>query len=144
MSPEALAAFHARAFPPGVRAWSAAEFAGILERPGALLVTHPNAFALGRVAAGEAELFLIATDPEARRAGHGAACLAAFEADARDKGAAEVFLEVGAKNTAARGLYVAAGYAELGRRPRYYRRPGGLREDAILMRKPLPAPLAST
>ncbi|MEM9975763.1 MAG: GNAT family N-acetyltransferase [Pseudomonadota bacterium] len=139
MSPEELAAFHARAFPMGARGWSKVEFAGLLERPGALLVATPEAFALGQVAAWEAELFLIATDPEARRAGHGAACLAEFEAKARAAGAKAVVLEVGAENAAARGLYAAAGYAEVGKRPGYYRRLEGRPEDALVMRKAIPA-----
>jgi ribosomal-protein-alanine N-acetyltransferase len=44
-----------------------------------------------------------------------------------------MFLEVATNNWAARALYSAAGYAEVGRRRRYY--PDG--SDALVLRAPL-------
>ena len=60
MTPEAMAALYARAFPDG-RAWSAEEIAALTAPPG-FAVTAPAGFALGRAVAGEAELVTIAVD----------------------------------------------------------------------------------
>jgi len=133
MTPEALAAIHARAFAGQGRAWSAAEFADLLAGPGAFVAGEAHAFALGRVVAGEAELLTIATDPVCRRAGHARACLGAFENAARARWAETIFLEVAEDNAAALGLYAGAGFAQIARRKGYY--VGG--RDAIVMRKAL-------
>ena len=94
------------------------------------------AFALGRVTLDEAELLMLAVDPDHREQGVGRYCLAAFEAQASEMGAARAFLEVAASNRAARALYTGQGWAEDGKRPDYYATPRG-REDAILMSKTL-------
>ena len=52
------------------------------------------------------------------------------------RGAREMFLEVRADNPGAEGLYLSEGFAELGRRPRYYQ-PDDV--DAIVMRLDLRA-----
>ncbi|MBP7002097.1 GNAT family N-acetyltransferase [Amaricoccus sp.] len=122
MTPEALAALHARCFDVAPPPWSAAAFAGLLAEPACFLLARPLGFALGRAAAGEAELLTIAVAPEARGRGEGAGLLAGFEAEAARRGAAEAFLEVAEDNAAARALYARAGFAEAGRRPGYYRR----------------------
>ncbi|RBI87192.1 ribosomal-protein-alanine acetyltransferase [Rhodosalinus halophilus] len=140
MTPETLAALHARAF---ARGWTAEEFARLLESPHVFALGDGRAFALGRVAAEEAELLTLATDPLHRRQGLARARLAAFEAEARARGATTAFLEVAADNGAARALYEASGWAEAGRRPRYYPRSDGPAADALIMRRALrpPAPL---
>ena len=46
------------------------------------------------------------------------------------RGVRTVYLEVRASNAAARRLYEALGFAEVGRRSRYYRRPV---EDAVVL-----------
>ena len=139
MTPEALAALHARCFtsPPP---FSAAEFESLLAAPPVYLVARPGGFALGRAVAGEAELLTLAVDPDRRRAGLGTALLAAFEAGARDRGATDAFLEVAADNAAARALYACAGYAEAGRRKGYYRRPGAAAVDALTLVKRIGPP----
>lgn len=86
-------------------------------------------FASGRLLAGTVHVLRLAVDPASRRRGHGRALLAALLAWAVEVAADEVTLEVRAGNVAARALYGAAGFAEVGRRPRYY--PDG--EDAVLM-----------
>ena len=53
---------------------------------------------------------------------------------ARDRGCAEVFLEVRKDNPRARGLYQRRGFKEIGVRRGYYQ-PSGV--DAIVMRKDL-------
>lgn len=130
-----MAALYAGAF-PGSRAWSAAEIADLAAPPG-FVVAAATGFALGRAVAGEAELVTVAVDPGARRQGTGRALLAGFEAAARQRGAAQAFLEVADDNAAARALYRAAGWHETGRRRGYYARPGGAAIDAVTMAKAL-------
>ena len=138
MTPEALAALHARAFtmPPP---WSAAAFRGLLESEGVFLCTAASGFALGRAVAGEAELLTIAVEPAARGQGTGRALLDAFEAEAAARGAATAFLEVAADNGAALALYDRAGYRETARRRGYYRGLEGPVDAAILARDLTPA-----
>ena len=93
-----------------------------------------HGFALARVAADEAELLTIAVDPGHRRQGIGSACCAAFEAEAKSRGAERAFLELAATNEAALRLYLASGWISHRCRKAYYRTPTG-RVDAILMRK---------
>lgn len=135
MTPEALAALHARA--GGDRPWSAAEFADLLAAPGAVLAGDGRAFALGRVAADEAEVLMVATDPDHRRRGLASAALAALEAEAALGGAARAVLEVAEDNHAARGLYASRGYAPVGCRSGYYVRPGAPACSALILARPL-------
>jgi len=139
MTPEALAATHARAFAGVDRGWSSAEFAALLQSPGVFAVGDDRAFALGRVTADEAELLTLATDPGARRQGRARAALDAFEASARARGAAGAFLEVAEDNAAARGLYAAAGWEIIARRAAYYPRPAAPAADALVLAKPFGA-----
>ncbi len=119
MTPETLAAVHARAFVEE-RAWTAAEFATLLAQSSALVAGDARSFVLGRVALDEAEVLTLATDPGHRRQGLARAALADFEARAVARGAARVFLEVAEDNTAARALYSGASYRQVGRRAGYY------------------------
>jgi ribosomal-protein-alanine N-acetyltransferase len=129
----ALAALHAAAFPPGDR-WGADAIGLMLDLPGTFALHRPGlGFVLARVAAEEAEILTLAVHPEARRQGHGGALLAGAMSGALARGAATMFLEVAESNQAARGLYAAAGFAEVGRRRRYY--PDG--GDALVLRRDL-------
>ena len=136
MTPEALAALHARAF-ERLRPWSAQEFAALLSGPHVFLCPAPHAFAPGRAVADEAELLTLATDPAHRRHGHARTCLAAFEAQARARGGARAFLEVDRENHAAIALYRAGGFDTVATRPAYYGLRDGRRTDALIMAKPL-------
>ncbi len=135
-SPEeapALAALHRAAFPPA-EAWGTDAIRLMLELPGAFGLEAPGrGFVLARVAADEAEILTLAVAPPCRRQGVGAALLAAAMAGAVARGAAAMFLEVSEGNAAARTLYLAAGFAEVGRRRRYY--PDGA--DALVLRRDL-------
>jgi len=135
---EALAALHGRCF-TSPRPWNAAEFAALLAGPGVFLLGDAAGFVLGRALAGEAELLTLAVAPEARRRGAARLLLAAFEAGAVARGAAEAFLEVAADNAPALGLYQGAGWVEAGRRRGYYRRAEGPATDALILRKVLAA-----
>ncbi|MGB0658712.1 MAG: GNAT family N-acetyltransferase [Mangrovicoccus sp.] len=119
------------------RPWAAAEFAELLEQRFSFLVAdHPQAFALGRAIAGEAELLTIAVHPSAQGQGLGRATLAAFETQAVTRfQATEAMLEVAQTNIAARRLYEAAGFAQIGERPDYYRDQTGARVTALIYRK---------
>ena len=66
--------------------------------------------------------------------GIGSALLDELIRAARERGCAELFLEVRADNPRAHGLYVRRGFAEIGVRRGYYK-PSGV--DAIVMRKDL-------
>lgn len=79
----------------------------------------------------DADIQTIALDEALRGQGRGRALLRALIAIAVERGAKELFLEVRADNPVAEGLYASEGFAELGRRPRYYQ-PDDV--DAIVMR----------
>ncbi|MDF1717672.1 MAG: GNAT family N-acetyltransferase [Antarcticimicrobium sp.] len=136
-TPEAMAATHAAAFAPS-RPWRAEEFSDLLATPGCFATGDAACFALVRAIAGEAELLTIATHPEHRRQGRARACMGAWLAEAMSRGASRAFLEVAADNPAARALYRAMGFAETGRRPGYYPRPGRPAVDAVIMSCALP------
>ena len=138
MTPDKIAAIHGRAMVVP-RAWSEAEFAGLLAAPGCVLSVHKMGFALGRVLLDEAELLTLAVDPDQQGKGIGRDCLEKFHWDAQEMGALRSILEVAATNDPARGLYLAIGYREDGVRKAYYRTPDGPRIDAILMSKGLNA-----
>jgi [ribosomal protein S18]-alanine N-acetyltransferase len=138
MTPDALAALHARCFttPPP---WSAASFATLLTDRNSFVATDPleRAFVIGRVIAGEAELLTLATAPEARRSGLGRTLMARFDAEARAKGAKTAFLEVAEDNAPARILYSACGWVQTGRRPAYYVGENGAPVAALILCKSL-------
>jgi ribosomal-protein-alanine N-acetyltransferase len=87
-------------------------------------------YAVCSQAADEGEILNFATAPIARRKGVGRALLAVVLEWLGERGAAKVFLEVRRSNEAAIAMYAAAGFAPLGVRPNYYRRPT---EDALTM-----------
>jgi ribosomal-protein-alanine N-acetyltransferase len=73
----------------------------------------------------------LGVDPTWQRQGVGRALVQRVLAVLRRSGVANVFLEVRESNTAARRLYAALGFANVGRRPNYYRLPP---EDAVVLR----------
>lgn len=79
----------------------------------------------------DSDIQTIALDAEFRGQGRGRALLRALIAQAVARRARELFLEVRADNPVAEGLYLSEGFAELGRRPRYYQ-PDDV--DAVVMR----------
>ena len=97
----------------------------------------PQGFAIARSVADEAELLMLGVVPDARRAGLGHALVDGVCETAAARGAASLFLEVGEDNPGAVALYRATGFETIGRRPGYYRRSGGLRVAALVMRRRL-------
>ena len=135
----ALAAIHCAAFPPK-EAWSADVIALQLGLPGAFgLIDPAGGMVLARVTADEAEILTIAVMPTARKRGLGRALLRAAMDRAAERGACEMFLEVAIANGAARALYAALGFIQVGRRRGYY--PGG--GDALILRADLSRPGAT-
>jgi ribosomal-protein-alanine N-acetyltransferase len=149
-----LAELHAACF---AEAWDAEALAAVLAMPGAFALvaaeagTHgdgPSAigFVILRAMAGEAEILALGVRPAARRRGLGRRLLAAGSLEAASRGTGRLFLEVAAGNWAARALYLGAGFAQVGRRENYYRRPGGgvaalvLARDIALEGSPEPQP----
>lgn len=88
------------------------------------------------VAAGESHLLNLCVRPGSRRQGLGVKILRHLIAKARRHDADVVFLEVRPSNTAARELYQAEGFNELGRRRDYYPLEQG-REDALILARTL-------
>lgn len=124
-------------------AWSEAMMAAELVSPhGRYLVDAEAGRVLGyggvRAIAGaaDADIQTIAFAPHARGKGRGRALLRALLATARERGARDVFLDVRADNPSATALYVSEGFAEIGRRPRYYQ-PDDV--DAVVMKLDLVA-----
>jgi N6-L-threonylcarbamoyladenine synthase len=78
--------------------------------------------------------------PGHRRQGIARELLQHLAQDAIDLAAATMSLEVRESNLDAQGFYAACGFAQTGRRSRYYRAllPGAVREDAIIMAAALP------
>ena len=137
---QVLAGLHRAAFEdqPGAEVWDTAALAELLAMPGALALiaeagAAPLGFALGRVAAEEAELLTLGVRPAVRRLGLGRALIDALATRSLALGARKIFLEVAEDNTAARNLYLAAGFQEVGRRRGYYRR-SRQAVDAVVMR----------
>ncbi len=130
-----LADIHRQGFDP---AWSAEEIRSLMEGLGAFAFsagseTSPSGFVLCRIAADEAEVLTIATQPDHRRQGVASTLLAAAMAGAMAGGAVSMFLEVAVDNLAALALYRSRGFEAVGRRQGYYSRPGGP-IDAMIMR----------
>jgi ribosomal-protein-alanine N-acetyltransferase len=91
-------------------------------------------FLVASVLAPEAELETVAVAIDAQRVGIGGRLMEALAVELRGSQVSELNLEVRASNLAAVGLYRARGFAECGRRKRYYADP---EEDAVLMRMAL-------
>ena len=94
--------------------WTADTLLSELNSPLNILVTEERGgavagFALGRVAADEAELFQIATLPEFRRQGIAERLLSELHTKARERGAVCCFLEVRSRNAGAIALYEKSG-----------------------------------
>jgi len=132
-----LAAMHRACFPDGP--WDAATLERILALAGGFgyLAWHaesPVGFILARDLAGEVEVLSVGVLPPWRRRGVGRALMDAVVAKAGCDGLGSIVLEVASENAAARRLYAAFGFVQVGRRPGYYRQSGG-RADGLILRR---------
>lgn len=117
--------------------WSQSSIEGELSNPLSLwLVALDGAQVVGYVGSqtvlGEADMMNLAVATSHRRQGIGMALVSALVAALQAREATSLTLEVRASNEAAIGLYQQAGFAQVGRRPRYYTKPT---EDALILRK---------
>jgi ribosomal-protein-alanine N-acetyltransferase len=138
---EECAPIHASAF---AHPWEAEEFTALVTGASTIgsaaldpATNRLRGFALSRLAADEAEILTIAVDPSERRRGVGRELLAEHLQRATLAGARVMFLEVDADNAAAIALYHRFGFAQVGAREGYYRRPDGRPATAWVMRRDL-------
>ena len=101
-------------------AWEGEEFAGYVGSQAVL---------------DEADMMNLAVKPGLRRRGIAGALVGALVESLKNKGVRCLTLEVRASNESAIALYEKLGFAQVGRRPRYYQMP---REDALILRKEWP------
>jgi ribosomal-protein-alanine N-acetyltransferase len=139
---DALAVLHRACFPDDP--WEAGALARIMALSGgfgwfAWEDDEPAGFILVRDLGSECEVLSLGVAPRWRRLGIARDLLRTAFAEAQRRGLPSVVLEVAVDNVAAGDLYAAAGFAAVGRRARYYRRPDG-RADALILRLALPRP----
>ena len=87
-------------------------------------------YIIGRKIPPEGEIYRIAVREDKRQRGIGYRLLSYAMKTERGSGVETVFLEVRSKNTAARALYLAYGFKEMGIRRNYYQNP---QDDAVIM-----------
>ena len=117
--------------------WSENSLAGELTNPlSTWLVAMDGELLAGYIGSqavlGEADMMNLAVAPEYRRRGVGEALTAALVKALQARQVTTLTLEVRVSNTPAIALYEKMGFAQVGRRPRYYEKP---REDALILRK---------
>lgn len=117
--------------------WSENSVAGELNNPLSLwLVAVDEDCVAGYVGSqsvmGESDMMNIAVSPNYRRQGVAEALVEELACRLKDKGNHCLTLEVRSSNNAAIALYEKLGFAQVGRRPNYYRNP---KEDALILRK---------
>lgn len=117
--------------------WSVRSIASELTNPLALWVVAVEGDTLaGYVGSqsvmGEADMMNLAIAPQFRRTGVGYNLVNTLVDYLRERENHSLALEVRASNTPAICLYEKLGFAQVGRRPGYYRNP---REDALILKK---------
>ncbi|MFN0265176.1 ribosomal protein S18-alanine N-acetyltransferase [Tepidamorphus sp. 3E244] len=133
-----IAALHRRADPPG---WSLDAWRGQLAQPATCCIggwldgTLVGFVTLG-IAAGEAEVLMIAVDPAHRNAGLARKLLRHALELAAERGAQTCFLEVAVDNAPACALYARCGFSQVAVRKGYYARGKGV-VDALVLARPL-------
>jgi ribosomal-protein-alanine N-acetyltransferase len=119
--------------------WRLQDFQEVLASPGivAAVAVWPEGlggYLVARRVAAQAEILTLAVAPERHRRGVASALLGHVLDRFTDDGVSEIFLEVRRSNRAAQRLYRHFGFALVGVRRSYYRKPS---EDAlILARRP--------
>jgi ribosomal-protein-alanine N-acetyltransferase len=117
--------------------WGSREFTSSLEAQQAIfLVAEDSAgvvlgYAIAIAVVDEAEILNLAVRRSDRGKGLGGKLLDAAIAEAGERGAGQIYLEVRESNEAARSLYASRGFTEVSRRRNYYKDPV---EDALVLR----------
>ena len=117
--------------------WSEKSVASELENPLSLwLVALEGDTVAGYVGSqtvmGETDMMNVAVSPAYRRRGIARELIQALLRELTRQGSHRLTLEVRASNAPARALYESLGFAQVGRRPNYYRNP---KEDALILGK---------
>ena len=117
--------------------WSEKSVASELENPLSLwLVALEGDTVAGYVGSptvmGETDMMNVAVSPAYRRRGIARELIQALLRELARQGSHRLTLEVRASNAPARALYESLGFAQVGRRPNYYRNP---KEDALILGK---------
>lgn len=115
--------------------WRESDITSLISTEGALCYTAISdgklvAYILGRTITPEGEIYRIATIPEYRKRGIAYRLLDYAVKTERGRGLENLFLEVREQNTAARNLYTAYGFRQIGLRKNYYKNPT---DDAVIM-----------
>jgi ribosomal-protein-alanine N-acetyltransferase len=137
---EGLAILHRTCFPDDP--WEAPALARIMALSGgfgwlAWEDDEPAGFILVRDLGNECEILSFGVTPRWRRRGIARVLLQTAIDETARRSLPSIVLEVAVDNDPARDLYLATGFAVVGRRARYYRRPDG-RIDALVLRLILP------
>ncbi|MEO1194117.1 MAG: GNAT family N-acetyltransferase [Pseudomonadota bacterium] len=131
-----MADLHAEAFPAD--AWDAASLLQLLPLPGVLAFhvldetakgNQAVGFLLARAAVDEAEVLTLVVAPPYRRLRVAQGLILALNRHLKHQSITRLFLEVAARNTAARAFYCYLGFHIIGERKGYYR--SG--DDALVM-----------
>lgn len=117
--------------------WSEKSIASELENDLALwLVADEDGRVLGYVGSqtvlDETDMMNVAVHPDHRNQGIATGLIVGLIGALQKRGSRCLTLEVRASNEPAKALYSKLGFAEVGRRPRYYQNP---KEDALILRK---------
>ena len=117
--------------------WSEKSVASELENPLSLwLVALEGDTVAGYVGSqtvmGETDMMNVAVSPAYRRRGIARDLIQALLRELARQGSHRLTLEVRASNAPARALYESLGFAQVGRRPNYYRNP---KENALILGK---------
>ncbi len=115
--------------------WSESVIRRYLQKPGSAWVAQKEGTVVGwaviTLSAGEAELLMIAVDPNSQGQGIGRALMNFLLAYLTGQHAEQWFLDVRESNAAAIHLYESMGFCLAGNRPNYYPTADG-HEDALL------------
>lgn len=123
-----------------VHPWSRGNFSDSVAAGYHCWIAHRGGTLVGygvvTIGAGEAHLLNLSVAPDWQRRGVGTELTRFLMQLACDNGADKIYLEVRPSNSAARALYSAHGFAEIGVRRDYYPATAG-RENAIVMERAL-------
>lgn len=115
--------------------WSESVISRYLQKPGSAWIAEENGIVLGwaviTLIAGEAELLMIAVDPDYQGKGAGRALMNFLLNYLTEKQAEQWFLDVRESNSKAIALYESMGFCLAGNRSNYYPTANG-HEDALL------------
>lgn len=119
-------------------AWNERAIAEILAMPGAFgmlawVEDQPAGLVMALMVGPDAEILTVSVLPRFRRRGVASRLLASVSSRAYAAGCERLLLEVAEDNEPGCALYRTLGFATIGRRPAYYRRPAGAAAAAIVL-----------